>query len=160
TRRNTMSAVDDPRTLGRTRLSFADRAEVDEFVTILGQFERGEISPDQWRAFRLLRGAYGQRQSDVQMIRVKIPQGLIAAPQLHASAERAERSSRGFAHITTRQTIQFHFIKLADVPAVLDRCAEVGLTTREACGNSIRNITACPYAGVHADEVFDVTPYS
>jgi sulfite reductase beta subunit-like hemoprotein len=155
-----MSAVDDPRTFGRTRLSFADPAEVDEFVSILGQFERGEISPDQWRAFRLLRGTYGQRQDGVQMIRVKIPQGLIDAPQLHALADVAERYSRGFGHITTRQNIQFHFIKLADVPAVLDRCAEVGLTTREACGNSIRNITACPYAGVSHTELFDVTPYS
>jgi sulfite reductase (ferredoxin) len=155
-----MSAVDDPRTLGRTRISFADPAEVDEFVSILGQFERGDITPDQWRAFRLLRGTYGQRQSDVQMIRVKIPQGLIDGPQLHALADIAERYSRGFGHITTRQNLQFHFIKLADVPAVLERCAEVGLTTREACGNSIRNITACPYAGVSHDELFDVTPYS
>jgi sulfite reductase beta subunit-like hemoprotein len=155
-----MSAVDDPRTLGRTRVSFADPAEVDEFVSILGQFERGEISPDQWRAFRLLRGTYGQRQDGVQMIRVKIPQGLIDGPQLHALADIADRYSRGFGHITTRQNLQFHFVKLADVPAVLDICANAGLTTREACGNSIRNITACPYAGVSADELFDVTPYS
>jgi sulfite reductase (NADPH) hemoprotein beta-component len=155
-----MSAVDDPRTLGRTRISFADPAEVDEFVSILGQFESGEITPDQWRSFRLLRGTYGQRQDGVQMIRVKIPQGLIDGPQLHAFADIAERYSRGFGHITTRQNLQFHFVKLADVPAVLDRCTEAGLTTREACGNSIRNITACPYAGVHHDEVFDVTPYS
>jgi sulfite reductase beta subunit-like hemoprotein len=155
-----MSAVDDPRTLGRTRLSFADPAEIDEFVSILGQFESGEISPDQWRAFRLLRGTYGQRQSDVQMIRVKVTQGLIDGPQLHAFADIAERYSRGFGHITTRQNLQFHFIKLSDVPAVLARCEEAGLTTREACGNSIRNITACPYAGVHHDELFDVTPYS
>jgi sulfite reductase beta subunit-like hemoprotein len=155
-----MSAVDDPRTFGRTRLSFADPAEVDEFESILGQFERGEISPDQWRAFRLLRGTYGQRQDGVQMIRVKIPQGLLDASQLHALADVAERYSRGFGHITTRQNLQFHFIKLADVPATLDRLAEAGMTTREACGNSIRNITACPYAGVSADELFDVTPYS
>ncbi len=155
-----MSAVDDPRTFGRTRLSFADPAEVDEFVSILGQFESGELNPDQWRAFRLLRGTYGQRQDGVQMIRVKIPQGLLDAAQLHALADVAEHYSRGFGHITTRQNIQFHFVKLADVPAVLDRLEKVGLTTREACGNSIRNITACPYAGVAADEVFDVTPYS
>jgi sulfite reductase (ferredoxin) len=155
-----MSAVDDPRTLGPTRLSFADHAEVDEFVSILGQFERGEITSDQWRSFRLLRGTYGQRQDGVQMIRVKIPQGLIDGPQLDALADIAERYSRGFGHITTRQNIQFHFVKLADTPAVLDRCADAGLTTREACGNSIRNITACPYAGVSHSELFDVTPYS
>src|SRR4030095_3630899 len=71
-----------------------------------------------------------------------------------------ERWSRGFGHITTRQNLQFHFVPLADVPAALDHLAEAGLTTREACGNSVRNITACPYAGGGADEAFDVTPYS
>jgi sulfite reductase (ferredoxin) len=155
-----MSAVDDPKTLGRTRLSFANEAEVDEFVRVLEQYERGEITPDEWRAFRLLRGTYGQRQDGVQMLRVKIPQGLLDTRQLRALADVAERWSRGFGHITTRQNLQFHFIPLADVPAALDHLAEAGLTTREACGNSVRNITACPYAGVSADEAFDVTPYA
>jgi sulfite reductase beta subunit-like hemoprotein len=155
-----MAAVDDPKTFGRARLSFADPAEIDEFVTKLEAFERGDLGPDQWRAFRLLRGTYGQRQPDVQMIRVKIPQGLLDGPQIHALADVAERYSRGFGHITTRQNLQFHFVGLHDVPAFLERIMEVGLTTREACGNSIRNVTACPYAGVSADELFDVTPYS
>jgi sulfite reductase beta subunit-like hemoprotein len=155
-----MSAVDDPKTLGRTRLSFANEAEVDEFVRVLEQYEHGEIGPDQWRAFRLLRGTYGQRQDGVQMLRVKIPQGLMDTRQLRTFADVAERWSRGFGHITTRQNLQFHFIRLDDVPAALDHLAEAGLTTREACGNSVRNITACPYAGVSADEAFDVTPYS
>ena len=75
-----MAAVDDPKTFGRARTSFADPAEIDEFVTKLEAFESGELGPDQWRAFRLLRGTYGQRQPDVQMIRVKIPQGLMDTP--------------------------------------------------------------------------------
>ena len=94
------------------------------------------------------------------MLRVKIPQGLIDSRQLRAFADVAERWSRGFGHITTRQNLQFHFIPLADVPAALDHLADAGLTTREACGNSVRNITACPYAGVSQDEAFDVTPYA
>lgn len=156
-----MSVTDDPRTLGRTRLSFASEADIDEFVATLERFERGEITPDQWRAFRLVRGTYGQRQpGDVQMLRVKIPQGILNGAQLEALAEVGEQFSRRFGHITTRQNIQFHFVKLHDVETAMRRLADTGLTTREACGNSVRNITCCPYAGVSADELFDVTPYS
>src|SRR6185295_13828241 len=119
-----MSVVDDSRALGRSRLTFANEAEIDEFVSTLDRYERGELSPDGWRAYRLVRGTYGQRQAeDAQMLRVKIPQGLLTASQLEA-------------------------------------LADVGLTTREACGNSVRNITGCPYAGVSGDEIFDVTPYA
>jgi sulfite reductase (NADPH) hemoprotein beta-component len=155
-----MSATDDVRVLGRSRLSFARRSDLDEFVEKLDAFERGEIGPDQWRAFRLLRGLYGQRQDDLHMIRVKIPQGVLGAEQLDALADVAERYSRGFGHITTRQNIQFHFVQLADAERAFERLAATGLTTREACGNSVRNITACQYAGTAADEVFDVTPYA
>src|SRR3954462_6230075 len=156
-----MSVIDDPKTFGRARLSFADEADIDEFVTTLERYERGEMTPDQWRAFRLVRGTYGQRQAaDAQMLRVKIPQGVISTPQLHALAEVAERYSRGFGHITTRQNVQFHFVKLHDAEPAMRRLADAGLTTREACGNSVRNITACAYAGVAADERFDVTPYA
>ena len=78
-----MVAVDDPKTLGRSRLSFASEAEIDEFVATVGKFERGEITPDEWRAYRLVRGTYSQRQDgDIQMLRVKIPQGLLSADQL------------------------------------------------------------------------------
>ena len=80
--------------------------------------------------------------------------------QLEALAEVAERYSRGFGHITTRQNIQFHFVQLADAERAFERLAAKGLTTREACGNSVRNITACQYAGTAEDEVFDVTPYA
>ncbi|HYT74216.1 MAG TPA: nitrite/sulfite reductase, partial [Vicinamibacterales bacterium] len=156
-----MAIVDDSRTYGRARLSFATEADIDEFADALGQFERGEIGPDAWRAFRLVRGTYGQRQAeDAQMVRVKIPQGVLTAEQLDALADVADSHSRGFGHITTRQNIQFHFVRLHDVEIAMRRLADTGLTTREACGNSVRNITACPYAGVAADEVFDVTPYA
>jgi sulfite reductase beta subunit-like hemoprotein len=148
-------------TFGRTRLSFANEAEIDEFVRTLDAYERGELTPDQWRAFRLVRGTYGQRQTgDAQMLRIKIPQGILDGPQLLALADVAERYSRGFGHVTTRQNVQLHFLKLHDVEPVMRRLAEAGLTTREACGSAVRNITACPYAGVAADEAFDVTPYA
>jgi len=156
-----MSSLPDVRTLGRTRLSFADEADIDEFVATLDRYERGELTPDQWRAFRLVRGTYGQRQTgDVQMIRVKIPQGVLDVAQLGALADVAERHSRGFGHVTTRQNLQFHFVKLHEAELAMRRLADAGLTTREACGNSVRNVTACPYAGVAAGEAFDVTPYA
>src|SRR5216110_561614 len=156
-----MSVIDDPKTFGRARLTFASDAEIYEFVETLERYERGELTADQWRQFRLVRGTYGQRQADdAQMVRVKIPQGVLASEQLEALADVAERYSRGFGHITTRQNVQFHFVKLHDVEPAMRRLADAGLTTREACGNSVRNITACPYAGVAADERFDVTPYA
>jgi sulfite reductase (NADPH) hemoprotein beta-component len=145
----------------RERATFADESEIDEFVRVLAAYERGELNPDQWRAFRLVRGTYGQRQAgDVQMMRVKIPQGVLDRPQLEALADVAERWSRGFGHLTTRQNLQFHFMKLHDVEKAMRRLAEAGLTSREACGSAVRNVTACPYAGVAHDEAFDVTPYA
>jgi len=156
-----MTTIQDRETFGRARLSFALESDVDEFVSVLARFESGEIGPDEWRAFRLVRGTYGQRQTaDAQMLRVKIPQGVLDRAQLDVLANVAERYSRGFGHITTRQNIQFHFMKLHDVELAMRELADAGITTREACGNSVRNITACPYSGVAADEAFDVTPYA
>ena len=156
-----MAATEDRDTLGRARLSFAKQQDVDDFVDMLDKFERGEITPDEWRGFRLVRGTYGQRQlGDESMLRIKIPQGILDVRQLEAVADVAERYSRGFGHITTRQNIQLHFLKLHDVEHAMRHLADAGLTTREACGNSVRNITACPYSGVAADEPFDVTPYA
>jgi sulfite reductase (NADPH) hemoprotein beta-component len=156
-----MSTDANTNTHGRTRLSFASVADIDEFVATLERYERGEMTPDQWRGFRLVRGTYGQRQSsDAQMLRVKIPQGVLTSDQLAALADVGERYSRRFGHITTRQNMQFHFVKLHDAEPAMRRLEEAGLTTREACGNSVRNITACPYAGVSATELFDVTPYA
>jgi sulfite reductase (NADPH) hemoprotein beta-component len=144
----------------RERLSFADIADIDEFVETLEKFERGEISPETWRKFRLVRGTYGQRQDDAHMLRVKIPQGILTARQVMVLADIAEQFARGFAHVTTRQNVQFHFLQLADVEVVMRLLADEGVTTREACGNSVRNITGCPYAGTSESEIFDVTPYA
>ncbi len=156
-----MSVHETVNTHGRTRLSFASEADIDEFVVMLGKYERGEMTPDQWRAFRLVRGTYGQRQAyDASMLRVKIPQGVLSSDQLMALADVGERYSRRFGHITTRQNIQLHFVKLHDIEPAMRLLADAGITTREACGNSVRNITACPYAGASADELFDVTPYA
>jgi sulfite reductase beta subunit-like hemoprotein len=156
-----MAAHDDPKTLGRARLSFAKESDIDEFADMLGKFESGEITSDQWRGFRLLRGTYGQRQpEDLHMMRIKMPQGIVTAEQFYAMAEVADRYSRGFGHITTRQNMQFHFVKLHDAEPAMRVLADAGMTSREACGGSVRNITACAYAGVSATEPFDVTPYS
>src|SRR5262245_15397662 len=137
-----MSAAEDAKTFGRARLSFANEADTLEFVDTLSKYERGELTPDQWRAFRLVRGTYGQRPIDARMVRIKIPQGILTADQLRAVADVSETYSRGFGHITTRQNIQLHFVKLHDVELVMRRIGEAGLTTREACGNAVRNITS------------------
>ena len=156
-----MAVFDQVPAVGRDRLSFAEDHDIDEFVETLGKYERGEISAEDWRKFRLVRGTYGQRQPEaVHMLRVKIPQGILTSAQLRALAGVATSYSRGFAHITTRQNVQFHFVPLEQVESAMRALADSGLTTREACGNSVRNITACPYAGVAQDEIFDVTPYA
>jgi sulfite reductase beta subunit-like hemoprotein len=156
-----MSVIDQSTELGRGRLSFSDERDIDEFVDTLGKYERGEISAEDWRKFRLVRGTYGQRQPEaVHMLRIKVPQGILTSAQLRSMAGVATSYSRGFGHITTRQNVQLHFVPLADVEAAMRALAETGLTTREACGNSVRNITACPYAGVSEGEIFDVTPYA
>src|SRR3954453_1596271 len=106
-----MSVTEKANTHGRTRLSFANVADIDEFVATLEKYEQGELTPDQWRSFRLVRGPYGQRQAeDAPMLRVKIPQGIFTKGQLEALATVGERYSRRFGHITTRQNIQFHFV--------------------------------------------------
>ena len=99
-----MSPVEKTNTHGRTRLSFASVADIDEFVATLEKYERGEMTPEEWRGFRLVRGTYGQRQAeDAQMLRVKVPQGVLTRAQLDALADVGERYSRRFGHITTRQ---------------------------------------------------------
>ena len=155
-----MAVAENPMTFGRPRLDFASQHDIDEFVDMLGKYERGDISPEEWRRFRLVRGTYGQRQDNVQMLRIKIPQGIVSSSQMRALAGVASRYSRGFCHVTTRQNIQFHFVPLAVCESAMRELAEEGLTTREACGNSVRNITGCQYAGTSADEIFDPTPYA
>src|SRR4051794_39864569 len=133
-----MSEMDRASTLGSTRLGFADERDVDQFVETLEKFERGELTPDQWRVFRLLNGVYGQRQEDSTMLRIKIPQGILTVPQIQALADVSERWSNGKGHITTRQNVQYHFVKWADADTALYYLAAAGLTSKEACGNSVR----------------------
>src|SRR5919109_4742378 len=124
-----MAVVDNAQTFGRPRLDFASQHDIDEFVEVLGKYERGEITPEAWRKFRLLRGTYGQRQDGVQMLRIKIPQGIVTGDQLRALGEVAAKYSRGFGHITTRQNMQFHFVLLADAERAMRELGDVGLTT-------------------------------
>ncbi len=138
---------------------FSDPRDVDEFVEVLGRFERGELSSDEFRKFRLTRGVYGQRQEGTQMIRVKVPQGVLAPAALRTLADVADRWGHGYGNVTTRQNLQFHFVPLSECEAVLRTLDEAGLTTREACGNTVRNVTCCPFAGIRARETFDVTPH-
>ena len=154
-------SLDEQQPHGRARLTFASERDISEFADALARFERGEMSPDEWRVFRLARGTYGQRQADdAQMIRVKIPQGILTSVQARALADAADHWSRGFAHITTRQNVQLHFVRLHDVEPAMRLLADAGLTTREACGNAVRNVTTCAFAGVSPTEIFDVTPYA
>ena len=139
---------------------FSDPRDVDEFVVKLEAYERGELTADQFRAFRLLRGVYGQRQEGTQMLRVKIPMGRLASGELLALAELADKHSRGFGHVTTRQNLQFHFMPLGEAEAAMRLLDDAGMTTREACGNSVRNVTACDVAEVCGGAAFDVTPYA
>jgi len=139
---------------------FSDPGDIRDFVQKLEDFERGAITSEEFRAFRLTRGVYGQRQGGEQMLRVKIPMGLVGSEQLHALADVGERHSRGFGHVTTRQNVQFHFMKMESVEPAMHRLDEAGLTTREACGNSVRTVTACDLAEVCNTAPFDVTPYA
>jgi len=137
--------------------SFADFAEIDRFEARIQEYLAGELDPDDFRRHRLWHGVYGQRQiTDVHMIRTKIVGGALTADALDACADVAETWSRGWGHLTTRQNVQFHFVKIEDAPAVLRRMAQAGVTTREACGDTVRNVTSCHLAGVCPVEVLDV----
>jgi sulfite reductase beta subunit-like hemoprotein len=138
----------------------AIEAEIARFEERARQFVDGAISADQFRPFRLKHGTYGQRQPGFQMLRVKIAAGVLKAAQLRVLADIADEYSTGRGHLTTRENIQFHFVKLENVGAAMRLLADAGLTTREACGNTVRNITACPVAGICPGEAFDVTPYA
>lgn len=141
------------------RLGFARHEDVDLFVQQLEAFESGALSADDWRGFRLLNGVYGQRQDGVMMIRAKLPGGIVTPAQLEALAKVAETYGGGKGHVTTRQNVQYHFVPTSDVEAALRILADAGITTKEACGHSVRNWTCCPFAGVAHDEPFDPTPY-
>ena len=134
--------------------------EIRVFEERVGQVLRGEMTDDQFRPHRLKHGTYGQRQPGMQMQRIKIPSGVLDARQLRALGAISDNYANGVGHLTTRQNIQFHFIKLESVPALFRELAAVDLTTREACGNTVRNVTSCPLAGICSGETFDVTPYA
>lgn len=132
--------------------------EIEAFEEEVGRVFSEEVSLDLFKPFRLQHGIYGQRQPGVQMVRIKIPFGGLTSNQLRQVADVADRYATGVGHVTTRQDIQLHFVPLQDVGTVMRKLAEVGLTTREACANTVRNVTACHLAGVCPGEVFDVTP--
>jgi sulfite reductase beta subunit-like hemoprotein len=135
--------------------------EFDDFKTEAGKFLEGQTPEDEFIKFRLKQGVYGQRQPDVQMIRVKLPFGGITPEQLESFAEVVERyAPLGKAHITTRQNVQMHHIPLPDAEQAIRELGEAGLSSREGCGNTVRNVTGDPWAGVAEDELFDLTPYA
>lgn len=138
---------------------FSDPRDIDEFVTTLERFERGEINAEDFRRYRLTRGVYGQRQEGEQMVRVKLPGGVLAPRSLEALAVVAERFGHGFGNITTRQNVQFHFVKLTESEALMRICDAAGITTREACGNTVRTVTTSPWAGIRTGGTFDTTPH-
>lgn len=135
-------------------------SEIDSFEEEIGRFRRGETPKERFGAYLRSFGIYGQRQPGVQMVRIKIPAGDCTAAQLRELGMLAGDIGHGTAHFTTRQDVQLYFIPLERVPDLLRRIARCGLTTREACGDNVRNVTCCPLAGVLAEEWFDVTPYA
>jgi sulfite reductase beta subunit-like hemoprotein len=135
--------------------------EFDDFDNEAEQFLSGELEENQFIGFRLKQGVYGQRQPDVQMIRVKLPFGGVTPEQMDAFGSVVEKyAPLNKGHITTRQNIQIHHVPLRDTELLLREIAEAGLSSREGCGNTIRNVTGDPWAGVAPDEVFDPTPYA
>ncbi|MHB8481974.1 MAG: nitrite/sulfite reductase, partial [Nitrospiria bacterium] len=135
-------------------------SEIESFEAQVEKIRQGKTSLDQFRPFRLQHGVYGQRQPNVQMFRIKIPFGGLNAEQLIRLADVAEEYTNGILHTTTRQDIQLHWISLYKCGEIMRKIVEVGLTTREACGNTVRNVTGCPKSGVCPEEAFDVTPYA
>jgi sulfite reductase beta subunit-like hemoprotein len=154
-----MSVTEAPAPVPVGRLGFARHEDVDVFARRLEAFERGEMTPDEWRSFRLLNGVYGQRQDNVHMVRAKLPGGIATPAQLEALAEVGDKFANSKGHVTTRQNVQFHFVPEEKVEEALRILADSGITTKEACGHSVRNWTCCPFAGVAKDETFDATPW-
>jgi sulfite reductase (ferredoxin) len=135
--------------------------EFDDFDNEAGKFLDGETPEDEFIGFRLKQGVYGQRQADVQMVRVKLPFGGITPEQMEAFADVIEKwvpLRKG--HITTRQNIQMHHVPLSDAAKVIRELGDSGLSSREGCGNTVRNVTGDPWAGVCEGELFDPTPYA
>src|SRR5881296_3346741 len=142
------------------RLPHAIAAELDEYEEQIGKYRSGELGEVKMQKLRLQFGTYAQRQEGVQMQRIKIPGGILSADQLTCLADAAERFGSGFLHLTTREDAQIYYLKLDEAADLLRFLAASGITTREACGNTVRNITACYRAGTSPTEAFDVWPYA
>jgi sulfite reductase beta subunit-like hemoprotein len=136
------------------------RQDIELFRSQAEAYLAGDLTDDQFRAVRLRRGIYGQRQPNVQMVRTKVPSGMVTSNQARQLARAAAEFGGGRAHLTTRQNVQYHFVPLQRVPDLLHLLADARLTTREACYNTVRNVTTCPFSGLSADELFDVRPYA
>ena len=128
-------------------------------ATRLARYLRNEFPTDSWRPVRLSYGLYYQLDHTSHMQRIKLPGGIMTADQIDVLADVTDRYGRGIAHITTRQDIQIHWVPVAQIMEMYDQLLAVGITTRGACADTVRNVTGCPYAGVSPDEPFDVTPY-
>ncbi len=134
--------------------------EMAQYEQMIKKFRAGEIGETKMQKFRLQFGTYAQRQDGVQMQRIKIPGGYLTADQLTRLADTADQFASGFIHFTTREDAQLYYLQLENTPNLLRALQEVGITTREACGNTVRNITACYRAGISHTEAFNVYPYT
>jgi sulfite reductase (ferredoxin) len=134
--------------------------ELRNYEQQIRKYRAGEVDETKMQKLRLHFGTYAQRQEGVQMQRIKIPGGVLSANQLIRLADAADRFGSGFLHFTTREDAQIYYVKLEETPDLLRFLAEAGITSREACGNTVRNITACYRAGTSATEAFNVLPYS
>ncbi len=137
----------------------AAKRDILELQQKIADFKSGKMIEEKFKHYRLTRGVYGQRQTGVHMFRTKIPFGKLTADQLIRIADVSEKYTNGNLHLTTRQNIQYHYVKLDYATGVWTDLAEAGVTAREACGNTVRNLTASANAGIDPDELFDVTPY-
>jgi sulfite reductase (ferredoxin) len=136
-------------------------ADIAKFEEQLERYLAGDLSEDVFRVFRLNNGIYGQRQGGHnQMVRIKAPYGSVRPEQLDMFAHIADTYSRGWGHLTTRQNVQFHFVQLEQIPQVLRDLASVGLTSREACGDTVRNVMGCHLAGACPFEILDISPWA
>ncbi len=143
------------------RVNWAKIEEAENFAKTVKLYRQGKIDKDNFRRFRLQHGAYGTRMTDdYAMVRIKIPAGEIYPAQLEKISQLSETFSIGSAHVSTRQNIQLHWVVLEDVSEIMRGLTEVGLTSREACGNTVRNVMCSPLAGVCDNEKFDSTPYA
>jgi len=147
-------------TLEKRDINEVDKIDILELENRIQKFRDGLIDEERFKLYRLTRGVYGQRQLGVQMFRIKIPYGSLTAEQLVRIADVSDKYATGNLHITTRQDIQLHYVRLDDSPAVWTELAEKNITAREACGNTVRNVTASAEAGIDPDELFDVAPYA